>query len=268
MISVEFLDRLLNLLTIKLVMTPRNEFVTCEDDEPITLLKKKLEKFDLLPVSSERIQYFVSKSNVERLFEENRLIKVIEVKQPIYENNPIPEDEPIHKYLLLRGEPVFVTKQNEVVGIVTHADLNKIPSKMMFFILISYFELLLIQSTKNLGLTDKQIEGCIGFQRWWQAQGRNELAKRENSQLSLIECLDTGALIDLACKIPTIRTRLNYQSEQRARKSLKPIEYLRNKIMHSGHFIVQNKEQLIQRRTEYKRTMQHIIDLISDSNAS
>lgn len=263
--SVDFLDKLLRLLTVKPIMTSKDRFVTCKDDEPITLLVDKLEKYDLLPVSSKKIQYFVSKSKVERLLKENRSVKVREVKQPISENHPIAEDESIDKYLLLRGEPVFVTKQNEVVGIVTPADLNKTPSKMLFYILISSFERLLIKSIKNLDLTDKQIEGCIGFTRWWQALGRHEQARRENFQLSLIDCLGTGDLIDLACKKPSIRKLLNYQSEPEARKSLKPMVYLRNKIMHSGHFIIKNEEQLIKRRAEYKRIRQHIIDLACDT---
>ena len=249
-------------------MTSKDRFVTCEDDEPITLLVDKLEKYDLLPVSSKEIQYFVSKTRVERLLEQNRSVKAREVKQPISENHPIAEDEPIYKYLLLRKEPVFVTKQNEVVGIVTPADLNKTPSKMLFYILISSFERLLIKSIKNLDLTNKEIEGCIGFTRWWQALGRYEQARRENFQLSPIECLNTRDLIDLACKKPSIRKLLNYQSASEARKSLKSLVHLRNKVMHAGYFIIQNKKQLIRRRAEYKRIRQHIIDLACDTDTS
>ena len=263
--SVDFLDNLLRLLTVKLIMTSKDGFVTCKDDESIALLAGRLEKYDLLPVSSEKIQYFVSKTEVERLLEENRSLKVREVKQPISENHPISEDEPIYKYLLLWKEPVFVTRQHEVVGIVTPADLNKIPSKMLFYILISYFDQLLIKSIRDLELTEKEIEGCIGFTRWWQAKGRHEQATRENFQLSLIECLNTNDLIDLACKRPDIRRLLNYQSESEARENLKPLVYLRNKVMHAGHFIIQNEKQLIKRRAEYEKIRQHIFDLACDT---
>jgi hypothetical protein len=263
--SVDFLDNILRLLTVKLIMTSKNRFVTCEDDESIELLVDRLEKYDLLSVSSEKIQYFVSKTNVERLLEENRSVKVREVKQLISESHPISKDEPIYKYLLLRKEPVFVTRQNEVVGIVTPADLNKTPSKMLFYILISSFERLLIDSLENLDLTDREIEGCIGFTRCWEARGRNEQARRENFHLSLIECLNTGDLIDLACKKPSIRKLLNYQSESEARKSLKSLVYLRNKVMHAGHFIIKNGEQLTRRRAEFEKIRRHIIDLTRDT---
>lgn len=264
--SVDFLDNLLRLLTVKLIMTLKDKFVTCEDDEPITLLVDKLKKYDLLPVSSREIQYFVSKTKVEKLLEENQIIRVREVKQLISENHPISENEPIHEYLLRRKEPVFVTEQNEVVGIVTPADLNKTPSKMLFYILISYFERLLIKSIMNLDLTDREIEGCIGFTRLWQALGRHEQARRENFQLSLIECLNISDLIDLACKKSSIRKLLDYQNESEARKCLKPLVYLRNKVMHSGHFIIHNEKQLIKRRAEYARIRQHIVDLASDTS--
>jgi len=266
--NTDFLDNLLRLLTIKLIMTSKDSFVTCNDDEQITLLVGRLEKYDLLPVSSEKIEYFVSKTKVEKVLEENRSVKVREVKQLISESYPVSSEEPIHEYLLLRKEPVFVTRQHEVIGIVTPADLNKTPSKMLFYILISTFERLLIKSIKNLDLTDKEIEGCIGFTRWWQAQGRNEQARRENFHLTLSECLNTSDLIDIACKEARIRKFLNYQSESEARKSLKPLAYLRNKVMHAGHFIITNEKQLMRRRAEFERIRQHIIDLSRDTGNS
>jgi CBS domain-containing protein len=263
--SMGFQSSLLRSLTVKLIMTPKDRFVTCKDDEPITSVIDKLRKYDILPVSSEKIRYFVSKTRVEGLLGENRSVHVREVKQSIFDNYQISGDEPIYQYLLQRKEPVFVTEQNEVIGIVTPADLNKIPSKMLFYILISYFEQLLIKSIKDLELTEKEIEGCIGFTRWWQAKGRHEQATRENFQLSLIECLNTNDLIDLACKRPDIRRLLNYQSESEARENLKPLVYLRNKVMHAGHFIIQNEKQLIKRRAEYERIRQHIFDLVRDT---
>lgn len=105
-------NTLLSLLTVKLIMTPKDRFVTCKDDDSITCLSKKLEKYDLLPVSSEKVQYFVSKTEVERLLKENRRVKVREVKQRISENHLISKDEPIYEYLLQRKKPLFVTRQN------------------------------------------------------------------------------------------------------------------------------------------------------------
>ena len=263
--SMDFQSSLLRSLTVELIMTSKDRFVTCKDDEPITSVVDKLKKYDILLVSSEKIRYFVSKTRVEWLLEENRSARVREVKQPISDNHQISGDEPIYQYLLQRKEPVFVTEQNEVIGMVTPADLNKIPSKMLFYILISYFEQLLIKSIKDLELTEKDIEGCIGFTRWWQAKGRHEQATRENFQLSLIECLNTDDLIDLACKRPDIRRLLNYRSESEARENLKPLVYLRNKVMHAGHLIIQNEQQLIKRRAEYERIRQHIFDLACDT---
>ncbi|MFX0206666.1 MAG: hypothetical protein ACFFDT_11830 [Candidatus Hodarchaeota archaeon] len=242
-------------------MTSKDEFVTCKDDEPITLLEDRLKKFDLLPVSAKKIKYFVSKTEVEKFLEKNISVTVRDVKQPISENDPISEDEPIDQFFLLREEPNFVTKHDGVIGIVTPADLNKIPSKMVFYILISSFERLLIKSIKNLDLTKKEIEGYIGFKRWWEALERYEKVRKENFQLSPIDCLNTSDLINLACKKQSIRRLLKYPSESEARKSLKSLSYLRNKVMHAGYPVIQNKKQLIRRRGAYRRIRQHIVDL-------
>ena len=245
-------------------MTSKDRFVSCRDDEPIALLVDRLKKYDLLPVFDKEIKYYVSKTEVEALLEENSFVKVEDIKQLILESNSITEDEPISQYFLLRGKPIFVTKQNEVVGIVTPADLNKTPSKMLFYILISVFERLLINSIKNFSLTDNVIEGIIGFTKWWDAKGRYEQAKRKNLELSLIECLNTSDLINIVCKKPRIRELLNYPSESEAHKSLNPLVDLRNKVMHTGYSIIQSEEQLIKRRAEYKRIRQHITDLTSE----
>lgn len=254
-------DSLLRLLTVRLIMTSKDRLVTCKDDEPITLLVDKLKKYDLLPVFDKEMKHYVSKTEVEALLEENTSARVKDIKQPISESNSISEDEPISQYLLLREKPNFVTKQNEVVGIVAPADLNKTPSKMLFYILISFFERLLIKSIKDLELTDKQVEGCIGFTKWWDAKGRYEQAKRKNLELSLIECLNTSDLINIVCRKPRIRRLLNYHSESEAHESLNPLVDLRNLVMHSGYSIIQSGEQLIRRRAEYRRIRQHIADL-------
>lgn len=259
--SMDFLDNLLCSLTVRLIMTPKDGFVTCRNDEPITLLVNRLKKFDSLPVSAKKIKYFVSKTEVERFFENNRLAKVKDVKQPISEEVTISDNEQIHNYFLKWKEPLFVTKQNEVVGIVTPADLNKIPSKMVFYILISSFEELLIKSIKSLNVTPKKIKGYIGFTRWWDALGRYIQAREENFGLSWIECLNTRDLIDIACSNRSIRKLLNYSREIEARESLKSLAFLRNKVMHAGYIIIQNEKQLIKRRAEYRRIRQHIIDL-------
>ena len=254
-------DSLLRLLTVRLIMTPKDRFVTCKDDEMIADLVDRLKKYDSLPVCGKETKYYVSKTKVEALPEENPSVKVKDIKQLISEINSISEDEPISQYFLLVGEPIFVTKQNEVVGIVTPADLNKTPSKMLFYILISFFERLLIRSIEGLELTDKHVEGCIGFTKWWDAKGRYEQAKRKNLELSLIECLNTGDLINIVCKKPRIRRLLNYHSESEAHESLNPLVGLRNRVMHSGYSIIQSGEQLIRRRAEYRRIRQHIADL-------
>ena len=255
---VEFLDDLLGLLTVKLIMTSKDRFVTCRNSDSVACINKKLEKYDLLPVAAKKTEYFVSRKAVEQLSPIRESITVEEIKQPVSENLPISEDEPIHRYLLSKREHVFVTRQNEVVGIVTPADLNKPPSKMLFYVAISCLEQLLIRSIEDLGLSDREIEGCIGFNRWWDALGRHELARRGNFQLSQIACLNTSELISITCIRTEMRKLFECRSKSEAVKSLSDIADLRNKIMHSGHFIVQNSEQLSLRREQYERIRRYI----------
>lgn len=258
------MERLLSSLTVDLIMTPREKLETCEEHERIECLVGRLEKFDLLPVSSSDIRHFVSKSRVEPYLRRKSSILVSKVMQPISQNRPIPEDEQISDYLLQRKSPVFITKKTKntkVVGIVTPADLNKTPAKMLFYVLISSFEKLLIESIKNLNLTDEEIEECIRFSKWCEAKGRHKQAKREGFERSPINCLNTKELIDIACKYQSIRERLKYQNEPAAHKSLNPLAKLRNNIMHAGNQIIWSEKQLILRGKQYKILRKHITDL-------
>ena len=259
--SIDFLDNLLGLLTVELIMTPKDEFVTCHDNELITQLVNRLKKYDFLPVSAKEIKYFVLKTKVEDLLTKNLTATVEEIKQPISEKELILDNTPINNYFLKCKNPLFVNKENEVIGIVTLADLNKTPSKMLFYILISGLEQLLTKSIKSLNLSENKIEGIIGFNRLWNAKGRNEWNTRRNLELSLIECLNTCDLLKIACKRPRIRKMLNYPDEKVAKKYLNPLDNLRNKVMHTGHSIIQNEDQLLKRRLEYRLIRKHINDL-------
>ena len=263
--TLDFLDKLLFQLTVQLIMTPKDEFVTCKEDETIANLKERLKKFDFIPVYADKIKYYVSKIDVENTLKKNSSEKVKEIKQFISEKKPISEESSIHDYLLNRNEPVFVTKDNEVVGMVTPADLNKISSKMVFYIILSNLEQILINLIKKQHFEENKIEGYLGFTKLWNAKGIFELNKRENMVLSVFECMNISDLICITYKSKEIRKILNYSTENEAKKDLCPLVDLRNKIMHTGYSFIQNEKQLNKRRLQYLLIKQLITELLEQT---
>lgn len=256
-------DDLLSLLTIKLIMTPRTKMETCKDQEKTTEVIQRMRDYDVLPVSSNgHMRFFVRKTKMEKEMEKDSSVNIKDIKEKISYEHTISEDERIDSLLASGQDFFFVIRQKEVSGIVTYADLNKWPSKVLFYVVISRFEQLLIEATENMPLGQRELEKYIGFWGLWGALGRYELEKRGNVELSLIQCLNTSDLVDIACKNPRIRDVLGYQTKNQAEKYLNPIVDLRNKIMHAGHSLVESKDDIKRRREQYDRIRNHISDLM------
>lgn len=256
-------DDLFSLLTIKLIMTPRTRMETCRDQEESADVVRRMESYDVLPVlSNGYMQFFVGKSRIEKEIKKNMSVKVGDIKEEISNEYTTSEDERIDSFLAC-GQPfLFVIKQKRVSGIVTYADLNKWPSKVLFYVAISRFEQLLIDAIETINLNHREIERYVGFWGFWNALGRYELEKRGNVELSVVQCLNTSDLVDVTCKEPIIREILGYQTISQARKYLNPIVDLRNKTMHAGHSLVESWDDVKTRKEQYTRIRNYISDLM------
>ena len=256
-------DDLLDLLTIKLIMTPRTRMETCRDEEKAIEVIERMRAYDVLPViSSGRIQFFVRKTRIEKKIKTDGSAKVQEIKEEILHEHMISEDEKIDSFLSSEQDFFFVIKQEKVSGIVTYADLNKWPSKTFFYIVISRFEQLLIEAIENMNLSQRELEKYIGFWGVWGALGRHEQEKRGNVHLSLVQCLNTSDLVNIACKNTRIREILGYKTKNQAEKHLNPIVNLRNRIMHAGHSLIESKDDVKKRKEQCDTIRRHISGLL------
>ena len=82
-----------------------------------------------------------------------------DVKEKISVEKIIEEDSRIDSFLHCDESYCFTrNKNNEITGIITHADLNKWPSKVVFYILFSTFEQLLIEIIKRRKYSRREIK--------------------------------------------------------------------------------------------------------------
>jgi len=158
MTAFEVLRKVTSEICADSIMTPRAEFICCKPDD---LLEEKLEttkgKFDALPLfkgtdlNEAEIHEYLTMENADRKIKLGyRYCK--EACSKIEEEDKIPEDLPVELLfarLALRKNrakvPLFLLDEDDqVTGLLTVADLDKVPVKMYLFALISELELTLL----------------------------------------------------------------------------------------------------------------------------
>jgi len=142
--------------------------------------------------------------------------------------------------LLEEKEQLYVIVKNSIEGIVTRADINKPIIRIYLFGIISLFELHL-----NFWITQYYPEevwrNLISNERFEKAKLLYELRKGNNSQLSLLECLQ---LCDKKSILVTTDKFMNQFTFTKSsfKKLLENCETLRNEIAHSQNSIILNLE--------------------------
>jgi len=127
---------------------------------------------------------------------------------------------------------VFVLSEQEVVGIVTRADLNKPPVRVYLFGLISLLEMHLAHWVKvtygeeswQESLSPKRVEAAREVQR----QG-----KSRNQQMALVDCLQFCDRRDLVVAKTELLEKLGLDTKRQAARLLGRAERLRDRLAHS-----------------------------------
>jgi hypothetical protein len=215
------------LYPVQLIMTPFESLTCWEPGGPKEecISEDGTLKYDVLPVKREgQIIGVMTKK------------KPLEV-QPLENNWLITHDTPISELVGLfvtTSKPAFlVFAQHEVVGIVTPADLNKLPARIYVYSLIGDVELQLSYLIRNEpGMTKEKILGLIGKNR--SEDIRSDLARLrdQNVDVDAIQLLYLSDMLTVIQKTGALRKKLGYASRNEAEQGLSGINELRKKAMH------------------------------------
>jgi hypothetical protein len=154
-------------------------------------------------------------------------------------------------------ERVFVLVGNTVEGIITRADLQKPPLRILLFGLITLLEMHLSYLVRNYYPHDAWRDK-LSAPRVMKAEEMMEARKRRNEELDLIDCLQLCDKRTLVLASSAIMTELKLESKKSGNKTLKDIEELRDKLFHAQDIVtgtnweevialVENVEELIRR---------------------
>ncbi|MDM1377031.1 CBS domain-containing protein [Myroides marinus] len=175
------------------------------------------------------------------------------------QNLVIKKDTPIDLLLelLLKNEFLYVSNEgNKIEGIITRADINKPIVRIYLFGIISLFEMHL-----NYWINKHYPEGkwndMLAPEKVKNAQDIYSLRKGNNSQLTLLECLQLSDKKTILFQTKSFIDQFSF-SKTKFKNLLEKGETIRNELAHSQNSIINNLQW--EEFVETINTMKHFLD--------
>ncbi|GHI00328.1 hypothetical protein [Neobacillus kokaensis] len=134
---------------------------------------------------------------------------------------------------------IFVLEGNRVTKVVTLADLQKPPIRMLLFGLISLLEMHLVRLI-NYYLPNDTWKKYLQTNRIEAAEKLFMGRKARNEAIELSDCLQICDKRDIVIHDETLRNHLHIESKSKGKDFFKKLEGLRNNLAHSQDLNTQN----------------------------
>ena len=143
-----------------------------------------------------------------------------------------------------RPRRVFLVLQaSSVVGLVTPADLNKIPARASVYLLVAHFEMELARLLRQEFDEDGDFRPFFTASRWHKLQEDKTQRTRGDVELDLLQMMELGDLVDIARKHDGVRRQLGFASNSQCRKAM-DLQGIRNRISHPTRPLIERREDL------------------------
>ncbi|WP_394173493.1 CBS domain-containing protein [Thalassotalea litorea] len=209
----------------------------CQISDAPEHVKHELEvrEFDQAGVVNEHKQIigYIETKNLNGHNIENHLQK-ISIDQVISDSTPLAD----LLNVLKTKELAYVNHGNQVVGIVTKADINKPPVRVYIFGIISLFEMHINFWIRKFHAHDNWTKH-LNEKRLKIAKSIYEMRKGENQDLMLLDCIQIADKRDILSRTSLFCEQFNF-SRRRFDKLLKIIEKMRNELAHSQSSVIAN----------------------------
>lgn len=208
------------------------QFADAADDGEKVRNQMQKEDFDVMPVKrSGAIVGYVKRADLQPgpYLEDVRQITV---------NDVVSDSTPLMVVLELLGlrQWLFVLEGNEIVGIVTVADVRKPPVQMYLFGLLIILELKLTRLISHHWKEEREWSAFLSQSRLDKVNERLDERKRRNEALGLIDCLTMADKRAIVEKTSPVLKELS-MSKKQASKLLKLAERVRNQLAHAQDFL-------------------------------
>lgn len=236
-------------------MTPKHRFYYVHPQQTVSKAEETLRKYEFngAPLKEEQVHRYVRLDTLTKNlgFHERceQLAEEIGLAERITENTTI---EDVIGILALREDssPLFVTSNEAIVGLLTAADLDKIPVKVYFFTLISALESLLLDI---IGKNYHKYKSLLGSPR--HVENRCLRCAGEKVGLEEFNYLMTSEILEIVSK-SEIREKMRIIDDS----ELKELEKFRNNVAHGNYLIVKDSDvkKLKQRQDQICKYIQEL----------
>ena len=212
--------------TVETIMTPRRDLLTGEQGTDLAAVRAEARRrqFDLLPLT-----------------QDGRIVEVLQVedgeREPLTDRWLVSRDTAIPdllQILLESGRPGFlVFQRQDVVGLVTPADLNKLPVRVYLYFLIGEVELALtLQIRSHFAAAPEQALQMLSAKRRRELEEQIAGLTEQNIGVDPVQLLRLSDVINIAAKHEPLRSQLGFSSRRAVENALGGLNDLRNRTMH------------------------------------
>lgn len=230
--NVKFQELVQNRLNVSIIMTPRNQLKTCQLSDKIDdLIKKNLENFSFLPVS-DTLENIIGVLNLKnKNLIRNNLVK--EYYEPINEKIIIGGNSNINEFIKnVKEEPFkLVISKNEISGLVTMSDMQKIPVRVSVFSLIIELEIMMSDLINKLYPNEETWMNLLTISRRNKLNEEELRVKKSDNFVSKIIFTQFGDKAKILEK-----SKLFSFTQKQLKRKFEDIRKLRDLVAHSSEF--------------------------------
>lgn len=160
------------------------------------------------------------------------------VAQTIKTEDIISDSTPLIEVLNALNERtyLFILNGREISGIITRADLQKPPVRILIFGIISLFEMHMTFLVRNY-FPNESWKKILKEKRIKDAEDIFEKRKERNEVIDLTDCLQFADKRDLVIAKEKMRNHLGLKSKSSTNKLLGSIEKIRDKLAHAQDIV-------------------------------
>ena len=235
-VGPETLDRLQSSLTVNMLMTARNDLVTCRYGERVQeVMARNVHCFSYLPVKDEAGE-IVGLFNADTCSEEQtQQSSVGYVYESMAERHLIGSEASIVKFVMSADTlPVcFVVAGEGIAGLVTISDLQKLPARAALFTLVTSLEIAMSERIqREWPENPEKWIGLLSVGRRRKLEKAIEDAKREDTFVSEIVLTQLKDKARIICR----QRLVTGMSNRKLSSCFEKIEDLRNMLAHANHY--------------------------------
>jgi len=132
----------------------------------------------------------------------------------------------------------FVLSSSEIIGLVSPADLNKVPARASFYLLTAHFESLLTQFIKNfIGSSESDLHPYLTENRINSAKKVRSQERESDLELPLLHYVQLFDLVEVVAKSEELTRLLGFESATQVRDTIK-FGDVRNPVAHLNNLLI------------------------------